>query len=86
MRIPGDTSHKTGDFSPPKHRPPRACPTMLLALSQNTSSDALMKIAVATAVCSATIVALVLGAIIAWEPNCGAFIYEFEFHSPLRRC
>jgi hypothetical protein len=45
-----------------------------------------MKVAIGTAICSAALVALFLGMIIAWEPKCGGFIYEFEFRSPVRHC
>jgi len=43
-----------------------------------------MKIAIATGICVSTLVLLMLGAIIAYEPKCG-FVYEFEFRSPVAR-
>jgi repressor of nif and glnA expression len=45
-----------------------------------------MKVAIGTAICSAAVFVLLLAAVIAWEPKCGGFIYEFEFRSPVRHC
>jgi hypothetical protein len=53
---------------------------------QPSPPDSHMKVAIGTAICSVALVALMLIAVIAWEPKCGGFVYEFEFKSPVRYC
>jgi hypothetical protein len=53
---------------------------------QQDRASSAMKIAIATGICVFSVAVLMLGALIAYQPKCGGFVYEFEFRSPVRQC
>jgi uncharacterized membrane protein len=45
-----------------------------------------MKVAIWTGISVALAFILMLAALVFWDPQCGGFVYEWEFRSVQRRC
>jgi hypothetical protein len=87
LTLSGDSWHKSVDtHSPNIDEQVRGSLPSARFFWQPSPLESQMKVAIGTAICSAAVVVLLLAAVIAWEPKCGGFIYEFEFRSPVRHC